>query len=53
MPRDWKPSKGSVGMRMKCLPDAKVDMEAKVVRNEGKLSLSRLVVLVGTSETLP
>ena len=51
MPRDWKPSKGSVGMRIRCLPDATVDIEAKFVHNEGKHSLSRLVVLVGTSQT--
>ena len=40
-------------MRIKCLLGATVDMEAKFVHNEGKLSLSRLVVLVGTSQTLP
>ena len=40
-------------MRIKCLLGVKVDMEAKFVHNEGKLSLSRLVVLLGTSQTLP
>ena len=53
MPRDWKPSKGSAGMKIKCLPDASVDTEAKFVHKEAKLSLSRLVVLVRTSQTLP